>query len=73
MTITTDASVDGALGCASAGQSAEDCYGPQPDLALRFAVIDVDGAPLLVWLRRRHHSSAAIAEFDQLLQSVELR
>lgn len=75
VTITTDASVDGALGCASAGQSAEDCFGPQPDLALRFAVIDVDGTPLLVWLRTPagSDSRAAIAEFDQLLQSIDLR
>jgi hypothetical protein len=75
VTITTDVSVDGALGCPSAGTPAGECYGAQPDLALRFAVIDVDGTPLLVWLRtvEGSESSAAIAEFEDTLQSIELR
>ncbi len=43
--------------------------------ALRFAVIDVDGTPLLVWLRTPNgsDSSDAFAEFEQTLQTIELR
>ena len=31
--------------------AAEDCFGLQPDLILRLAVIETDAGPLLVWVR----------------------
>jgi hypothetical protein len=46
---------DGSLGCASPDQDPKDpdaeCFGVQPDLPLRMAVIDVDGTLLLAWAR----------------------
>ncbi|BDZ47581.1 hypothetical protein [Naasia aerilata] len=48
---TTD--LDGALGCWAADAAPDDdpCYGPQADLALRIAVVEHGGTPLLLWAR----------------------
>ena len=43
MTLTTDKSLDGVLECPTASTPAADCFGLQPDLTLRIAVIDANG------------------------------
>ena len=68
-------SLDGSLGCPAEGITAHDCFGLQPDLTLRIAVIDVGGTTLLAWLR---HAEAAgepeltreIAAFEEMLATV---
>jgi hypothetical protein len=72
VTITTDTSLDGALGCPADGLSPGDCFGPQPDLSLRMAVIDVNDQALLIWLRQTAASVSPdlLRAFDQMLNSV---
>jgi hypothetical protein len=65
-------SLDGALGCQEAGLAAEDCFGPQSDLLLRLAVIDVDGTPVLVWVRDFREAADTIEyeSFDAMIASL---
>jgi hypothetical protein len=65
-------SLDGALGCQEAGLAAEDCFGPQSDLLLRLVVIDVDGTPVLVWVRDFRDAADPIEyeSFDAMLASL---
>ena len=51
VTATVDQPLDGSIGCPEPELPAPDCFGLQPDLTLRIAVIDVDGTTVLVWLR----------------------
>ncbi len=51
VTATTDTSLDGSLGCPTPSTAASDCFGLQPDLALRIAVLKVHDEVLLIWLR----------------------
>jgi hypothetical protein len=73
VTATTDSSLDGVLGCPAEGLAPGDCYGLQPDLSLRLAVVDVDGQPLLIWLRRplADTSQDVVTAFNQMLASVK--
>jgi hypothetical protein len=50
-TMTTPTSQDGSFGCPVTGLDPADCFGAQPDVALRMAVLKVRGTLLLVWLR----------------------
>jgi hypothetical protein len=75
VTATTDRSLDGSLGCPAAGTTAPDCLGLQPELALRIAVVTVQGRTLLVWLRLPAHAAAAdtrsrTTAFEQMLTTV---
>jgi hypothetical protein len=72
VTVTTDASLDGTLGCPADGLAPPDCYGPQPDLSLRMAIVNVNDQPLLIWLRQPAASVSpdALTAFDQMLKSV---
>jgi hypothetical protein len=73
----TDA-LDGTLGCPAHDLAAPDCYGLQPELALRIAVIDLGDITLVAWLR---HSGAAdtddaaqeFAAFEEMLGTVSFR
>jgi hypothetical protein len=51
LTATTSHSLDGSLGCPDTGISAGDCFGLQPEVIARLAVITADQGPLLIWLR----------------------
>jgi hypothetical protein len=76
VTATTTRSTDGVFGCPSADLSAADCFGFQPDLVLRMAVIDVDGHPLLAWLREDASPEPVpdpVAPFAELLAGLRLR
>ena len=78
VTASTADALDGSLGCPAEGLEAADCYGVQPELALRIAVVDVGDTTLLVWLR---HSGAPdtddaaqeFAAFEEMLGTVTFR
>jgi hypothetical protein len=69
--------LDGSLGCPSEGVPAEECYGLNPVVDLRIAVVDVDGTPLVAWLRHDLQSladpAAEFAAFEDLLDTVRFR
>lgn len=78
LTATARKSLDGSLGCAATDLSAGDCFGLQPDLTLRIAVIEAGGHTLLIWLR--HHGAAntkdasrEFASFGQMLATIRFR
>ena len=78
MTVTTEHSLDGSMGCpqAQVALAAEDCYGPQPEVASRVAVIDVSGRTLVSWAsidKGASDESAFFAEFEAMLKSVQFR
>jgi hypothetical protein len=74
VTGTTDGGhLDGSLGCQEQGLAAEDCFGLQPDLILRLAVIETDAGPLLVWVRDIRGADDRDLEyesFDEMLASL---
>lgn len=81
VTRTIDAShpegfLDGSLGCPERNADrAEGCFGPQPDLLLRLAVIDVGETTLLTWARmnKDNPDPAFVAMFEQMLTTVRFR
>ena len=76
MTATTPNSLDGSLGCQEEEMFAADCFGLQPDLILRIAVIDTDAGPLLVWVRDIRGADDRDIEyesFDAMLASLRFR
>ena len=76
MTATTPTSLDGSLGCQEEAMPAADCFGLQPDLILRMAVIDTDAGPLLVWVRDIRGADDRDLEydsFDAMLASLRFR
>jgi hypothetical protein len=75
MTLSTDEPLDGVLGCPINGLDAGDCYGIQPDFALRLAVVDVDGTTIVAWLRHRGSpdtdvAAAEFAAFEEMLAAL---
>ena len=65
--------LDGSLGCQELDLAAEDCFGLQPDLILRLAVIETDAGPLLVWVRDIRAADDRDIEyesFDDMLASL---
>jgi hypothetical protein len=64
--------LDGALGCPEPGLSASDCFGPQDELVLRLAYIDVNGEPVLIWEKDPSKDSGSVdyAPFDAMFASV---
>jgi hypothetical protein len=79
MNVTTsrpEGFLDGSLGCPEPGADrADGCFGPQPYLILRLAVIDVGDTTLLAWARmnKNNPDPAFVAMFEQMLSSVRLR
>lgn len=75
MTATTTDSLSGSLGCPVAGADrGEGCYGLQPELILRIAVIDMGGGTtLLAWARTGTEApnDEFNAMFERMLTSVE--
>jgi hypothetical protein len=75
-TSTTAHGWDGSLGCPSTGaDQAEGCFGIQPDLILRIAVIPVGNTTLLAWARtdKANPDEAFFAMFERMLKSVQFR
>lgn len=76
VTATATASLDGSLGCPATDVAATDCFGLQPYLTLRVAVIDVDGVTVVAWARVSEDSADAAevyADFEQMLASLRFR
>jgi hypothetical protein len=75
LTATSTNALDGSLGCQSEGMAAEDCWGLQPDLVLRIAVIPLEGSTLLAWcrtVRDEPGQEALLADFEQMLSTLRL-
>jgi len=74
LTVTTDQSLDGSLGCPEAGMTPADCYGLQPEVVMRLAVVTTNGSPLLIWLRNdvdnKPDMKAEAERFAQFLAGV---
>ena len=75
---TTDRGLDGSLGCPHMDEAPEDCFGLQPDLSLRLAVVQFDDKVLLIWLRTRldaeqQDTTAKVASFTDMLASISFR
>lgn len=67
---------DGSLGCPSTGaDQAEGCFGIQPELILRIAVVPVGSTTLLAWARtsKANADVAFFAMFERMLKSVRFR
>ncbi len=67
---------DGALGCPAAGaEQADGCFGPQSDLVLRLAVVDVGDTTLLAWARmsRQNPDRSFAAVFERMLTTIRFR
>jgi hypothetical protein len=78
LTATSDQSLDGSLGCQKKGMDPGDCFGLQPDLSLRMAVIPRGRHILLVWLRTDATMTeatrvSAVRAFDAILASIKFR
>jgi hypothetical protein len=82
MTATSDSAAgpdgffDGTLGCPNIGaDQSEGCYGIQPDVVARLAVIPVGHTTLLAWARTSKASpdEAFFAMFERMLKSVRFR
>jgi len=64
---------DASLGCVSRDEprdSEDGCFGLQPDLPLRLAVIDVDGTTLLAWARPDEDAATSEDEFRQHFEEM---
>ena len=75
-TTTGPGLLNGSLGCPAVGaDQAEGCFGVQPDLSLRIAVIPVGNSTLLAWARtsRASPDAAFVAMFETMLKSVRFR
>jgi hypothetical protein len=74
VTASTDQPLDGSLGCPETGITPADCFGLQPELVLRLAVITTDHGPLLIWLRNSPDNNpdmkAETERFDQILAGI---
>jgi hypothetical protein len=67
---------DGTLGCPNTGaDQSEGCYGIQPDVSARLAVIPVGNTTLLAWARTSaaNPDEAFFALFERMLNSVRFR
>ena len=75
VTATVDDSLDGSLGCPDNTTAAHDCFGLQPEVVLRIAVVDTGTTPLLIWLRGDIGTDMTTANesFAELLASIHFR
>jgi hypothetical protein len=78
VTATVGSGLSGSIGCPKAGMSADDCFGLQPELVLRIAVIDFADKTLLIWLRLPrawpvNKMTTEIKSFENMLTSIRFR
>jgi hypothetical protein len=69
-------SYDGSLGCQTPDTDPAECFGVQPEFALRLAVVPLDsGDTLLIWARRYadHDDPEYVRAFEAMLQTVRFR
>ncbi|WP_112239191.1 hypothetical protein [Kribbella monticola] len=75
LTGTTSRALDGTLGCPAPTTPREVCFGLQPDLVLRIAIIDLGGRTLLAWARSPQGDSGApqfFTDFEAMIHSLKL-
>jgi hypothetical protein len=75
ITGTASDALDGTLGCPQAQTPIEVCFGLQPELTLRIAVIPVGTRTLLAWARTGQDDPEAkkyFAEFEAMLDQAKL-
>lgn len=75
VTATTDRSLNGTVGCPELGQKPGECFGLQPDLSVRMAVVPFEDKVLLTWLRidvsaDPQDTAAKVASFEGMLASL---
>jgi serine/threonine protein kinase len=75
VTATADRRLSGVIGCPERSLAATSCFGLRPERRLRLAVVDVDRATLLIWLRNDREASfpEQSRQFEQLLTTVHFR
>jgi hypothetical protein len=76
MTATTRVGLDGTIGCPDvAADQAEGCFGLEPDLALRIAVVNISGTPVVAWARTsaKAPDHSLFANFAAMLKSIRFR
>jgi hypothetical protein len=76
VTAGSDRPMDGSLGCQADGMTAADCFGLQPELLLRMAVVPLGNGTLLAWTRAvigEPGIDEQFADFDAMLASLQLR
>jgi hypothetical protein len=76
MTATTRVGLDGAIGCPDlAADQAEGCFGLEPDLTLRIAVLNIGGTSLVAWARTsaKAPDHSLFADFEAMLRSIRFR
>jgi hypothetical protein len=76
LTARTRQHLDGSIGCPSAtADQGEGCFGLQPDIVARIAVIDVKGSPLVAWARTSAASPdhGLFGTFERMLISIRFR
>ena len=74
LTGNTAQPLDGVLGCPTINMTADACFGLQPELSLRIAVIDVGGKTLLAWARTEEGAVDVpkfFAEFETMLAGLK--
>ena len=76
LTGSSSRALDGTLGCPAATTPIEVCFGLQPELDLRIAVVNAGGKTLLAWARTERGAPDAagfFAEFETMIRSLQLR
>ena len=76
MTVGSTSDLDGALGCPKKGaDQADGCFGPQTDLVLRLAVVDINDKPTLIWARTSGATpnDRFISKFETMLNTLHFR
>ncbi len=78
LTLTADNQHNGAIGCSVEHQPAGECAGLQLPLALRMAILTVDGHNLVVWLRlatdiEPADAAASTDSFEEMLRGIRFR
>lgn len=72
VTATAAGALDGTLGCPEVSMIAGDCFGINPDVVLRLAVIGNGDDTVLVWLREKPGTDATadVAAFEAMLDTL---
>ena len=76
LTATTTRGLDGSLGCQRKGMLASDCFGLQPDLVLRLAVVPLPSGTLVAWARSavdKAGNANQLRDFDAMMAGLVLR
>jgi hypothetical protein len=70
VTATVADHLDGSLGCPDEQLPAPDCFGLQPELILRIAVIDTGEQTLLAWVRDTRGDGSTAPEYESFMEML---